>query len=98
MLYLAAHPDDENTGLLSWLVNDQNVETGYLSLTRGDGGQNLLGTEQGAALGLIRTHELLEARKLDGAQQFLPVRLISGFLKIQPTLSNNGMKIALLLM
>uniref|UniRef100_A0AAU6WTD4 Uncharacterized protein n=1 Tax=Chryseobacterium endophyticum TaxID=1854762 RepID=A0AAU6WTD4_9FLAO len=42
----AAHPDDENTGLLSWLVNDQNLETGYLSLTRGDGGQNLLGTEQ----------------------------------------------------
>ena len=70
VLYLAAHPDDENTGLLSWLINDQNVETGYLSLTRGDGGQNLLGTEQGAALGLIRTHELLEARKLDGAQQF----------------------------
>ncbi|RZL42898.1 MAG: PIG-L family deacetylase, partial [Pedobacter sp.] len=70
VLYLAAHPDDENTGLLSWLINDQNVETGYLSLTRGDGGQNLLGTEQGAALGLIRTHELLEARKLDGARQF----------------------------
>lgn len=81
VLYLAAHPDDENTGLLSWLINDQNVETGYLSLTRGDGGQNLLGTEQSAALGLIRTHELLEARKLDGAQQFFTRAIDFGFSK-----------------
>jgi LmbE family N-acetylglucosaminyl deacetylase len=81
VLYLAAHPDDENTGLLSWLINDQNVETGYLSLKRGDGGQNLLGTEQGAALGLIRTHELLEARKLDGAQQFFTRAIDFGFSK-----------------
>ncbi|MCY0976664.1 PIG-L family deacetylase [Chryseobacterium wangxinyae] len=81
VLYLAAHPDDENTGLLSWLINDQNVETGYLSLTRGDGGQNLLGIEQGAALGLIRTHELLEARKLDGAQQFFTRAIDFGFSK-----------------
>lgn len=81
VLYLAAHPDDENTGLLSWLINDQNLETGYLSLTRGDGGQNLLGTEQGAALGLIRTHELLEARKLDGAQQFFTRAIDFGFSK-----------------
>jgi LmbE family N-acetylglucosaminyl deacetylase len=81
VLYLAAHPDDENTGLLSWLVNDQNVETAYLSLTRGDGGQNLLGTEQGAALGLIRTHELLEARRLDGAKQFFTRAIDFGFSK-----------------
>lgn len=81
VLYLAAHPDDENTGLLSWLINDQNVETGYLSITRGDGGQNLLGIEQGAALGLIRTHELLEARKLDGAQQFFTRAIDFGFSK-----------------
>ncbi|RDC56132.1 PIG-L family deacetylase [Pedobacter chinensis] len=81
VLYLAAHPDDENTGLLSWLVNDQNVETAYLSITRGDGGQNLLGTEQSAALGLIRTHELLEARKLDGAQQFFTRAIDFGFSK-----------------
>ncbi|WP_126651516.1 PIG-L family deacetylase [Chryseobacterium aureum] len=81
VLYLAAHPDDENTGLLSWLINAQNVETGYLSLTRGDGGQNLLGTEQGAALGLIRTHELLEARKLDGARQFFTRAIDFGFSK-----------------
>ncbi|WP_443938091.1 PIG-L family deacetylase [Pedobacter sp. MW01-1-1] len=81
VLYLAAHPDDENTGLLSWLVNDQQVETAYLSLTRGDGGQNLLGTEQGAALGFIRTHELLEARKLDGAKQFFTRAIDFGFSK-----------------
>jgi len=81
VLYLAAHPDDENTGLLSWLVNNQNVETAYLSLTRGDGGQNLLGTEQGPALGLIRTHELLEARKLDGAKQFFTRAIDFGFSK-----------------
>ncbi|SDG44311.1 N-acetylglucosaminyl deacetylase, LmbE family [Pedobacter terrae] len=81
VLYLAAHPDDENTGLLSWLINDQHVETAYLSLTRGDGGQNLLGTEQGAALGLIRTHELLEARRLDGAQQFFTRAIDFGFSK-----------------
>src|SRR5262245_472406 len=70
VLYLAAHPDDENTRLLAWLVNDQHVRTAYLSLTRGDGGQNILGNEQGAALGLIRTYELMEARKLDGAEQY----------------------------
>ncbi|UQB69820.1 PIG-L family deacetylase [Epilithonimonas zeae] len=81
VLYLAAHPDDENTGLLSWLIHDQNVETGYLSLTRGDGGQNLLGSEYGAALGLIRTHELLEARKLDGARQFFTRAIDFGFSK-----------------
>jgi LmbE family N-acetylglucosaminyl deacetylase len=81
VLYLAAHPDDENTGLLSWLVNDQHVETAYLSLTRGDGGQNLIGSEQGAALGLIRTYELLEARKLDGAKQFFTRAIDFGFSK-----------------
>ncbi|WP_131535958.1 PIG-L family deacetylase [Pedobacter nototheniae] len=81
VLYLAAHPDDENTGLLSYFVNEQHVETAYLSLTRGDGGQNLIGNEQGAALGLIRTHELLEARKLDGAQQFFTRAIDFGFSK-----------------
>lgn len=81
VLYFAAHPDDENTRLLAWLVNDQNVETAYLSLTRGDGGQNILGKEQGAALGLIRTYELLEARKIDGAQQFFTRAIDFGFSK-----------------
>lgn len=81
VLYLAAHPDDENTRLLAWLVNDQHIHTAYLSLTRGDGGQNLLGNEQGAALGLIRTHELMEARKLDGAEQFFTRAIDFGFSK-----------------
>ena len=74
VLYVAAHPDDENTRLLAWLVNTKNVRTAYLSLTRGDGGQNILGSEQGDALGLIRTHELMEARKIDGAGQFFFAR------------------------
>jgi LmbE family N-acetylglucosaminyl deacetylase len=81
VLYVAAHPDDENTRLLAWLVNDKNIRTGYLSLTRGDGGQNILGSEQGPALGLIRTHELMEARKLDGAEQFFSRAIDFGFSK-----------------
>lgn len=70
VLYIAAHPDDENTRLLAWLANDKLYRTGYLSVTRGDGGQNLIGNEQGVALGLIRTQELLAARRIDGAEQF----------------------------
>lgn len=81
VLYVAAHPDDENTRLLGWLVNDRNIRTSYLSLTRGDGGQNILGSEQGAALGLIRTHELMEARKIDGAGQFFTRAVDFGFSK-----------------
>lgn len=81
VLYVAAHPDDENTRLLAYLVNDRHIRTAYLSLTRGDGGQNLLGSEQGAALGLIRTHELIEARKIDGAEQFFTRAVDFGFSK-----------------
>src|ERR1700744_4572686 len=81
VLYVAAHPDDENTRLLAWLANDKNIRTGYLSLTRGDGGQNILGSEQGDALGLIRTHELMEARKIDGAEQFFSRAIDFGFSK-----------------
>jgi LmbE family N-acetylglucosaminyl deacetylase len=81
VLYVAAHPDDENTRLLAWLENECHVRTAYLSLTRGDGGQNLLGTEQGDALGLIRTHELLEARNIDGAEQFFTRAVDFGFSK-----------------
>src|SRR6476620_11780627 len=66
VLYIAAHPDDENTRLISWLANEKHVRTGYLSLTRGDGGQNLIGAEQGVELGVIRTQELLAARRTDG--------------------------------
>lgn len=82
VLYLAAHPDDENTRMLAWLVNDQHIPTAYLSLTRGDGGQNILGPQLGPALGLIRTHELLEARKLDGgAEQYFTRAIDFGFSK-----------------
>lgn len=81
VLYVAAHPDDENTRLLAYLVNDRHIRTAYLSLTRGDGGQNLLGSEQGAALGLIRTHELIEARKIDGAEQFFTCAVDFGYSK-----------------
>lgn len=69
VLYIAAHPDDENTRLLSYMANELHLKTTYLSLTRGDGGQNLVGKEQGIALGLIRTQELLAARQTDGAEQ-----------------------------
>ena len=81
VLYVAAHPDDENTRLLAWLVNDKNIRTAYLSLTRGDGGQNILGSEQGEALGLIRTHELIEARRMDGAEQYFSRAIDFGFSK-----------------
>lgn len=81
VLYFAAHPDDENTRMLTWLVNDQHIPTAYLSLTRGDGGQNILGPHLGPALGLIRTHELLEARKLDGAGQYFTRAVDFGYSK-----------------
>lgn len=69
VLYVAAHPDDENTRLISYFANDVNARTGYLSITRGDGGQNLIGPELKEKLGLIRTQELLAARRIDGGQQ-----------------------------
>ena len=64
-LYVAAHPDDENTAMLAWLANERLVRAGYLSVTRGDGGQNLIGEEKGELLGVIRTQELLAARRID---------------------------------
>lgn len=69
-LYMAAHPDDENTRLIAYLANELKANTAYLSLTRGDGGQNLVGSEIRELLGVIRTQELLAARRLDGGQQF----------------------------
>ncbi len=81
VLYIAAHPDDENTRLLSYLANERKFRTGYLSLTRGDGGQNLIGDEQGIDLGLIRTQELLAARKVDGAEQFFSSAYDFGYSK-----------------
>ncbi|WP_037321371.1 PIG-L family deacetylase [Salegentibacter sp. Hel_I_6] len=70
VLYIGAHPDDENTRLISYFSNEKNARTAYLSLTRGDGGQNLIGPELREQLGLIRTHELLAARRIDGGEQF----------------------------
>ncbi|RYY56446.1 MAG: PIG-L family deacetylase [Chitinophagaceae bacterium] len=81
VLYIAAHPDDENTRLITWLSNDRLYRTGYLSLTRGDGGQNLIGNEQGIELGLIRTQELLAARRVDGGEQFFSRAYDFGFSK-----------------
>jgi LmbE family N-acetylglucosaminyl deacetylase len=81
VLYVAAHPDDENTRLLAYLAQERHYRTGYLSLTRGDGGQNLLGNEQGEFLGLIRTQELLAARRVDGAEQFFTRANDFGFSK-----------------
>ena len=81
VLYIAAHPDDENTALLSYFSSGKSIHTGYLSLTRGDGGQNLIGSEQGELLGLIRTQELLDARKIDGAEQFFSRAYDFGFSK-----------------
>ncbi|WP_284652133.1 PIG-L family deacetylase [Flavobacterium terrisoli] len=81
VLYIAAHPDDENTRLISWLSNDKKARTGYLSLTRGDGGQNLIGPELRELLGVIRTQELIEARKIDGGKQFFSRANDFGFSK-----------------
>jgi LmbE family N-acetylglucosaminyl deacetylase len=81
VLYIAAHPDDENTRLLAYLANEKLYRTGYLSLTRGDGGQNLIGDEQGIDLGLVRTQELLSARRIDGAEQFFSRAYDFGFSK-----------------
>jgi LmbE family N-acetylglucosaminyl deacetylase len=81
VLYIAAHPDDENTRLIAYLSKERLYNTGYLSLTRGDGGQNLIGSEQGIDLGLIRTQELLAARRIDGAEQFFSRAFDFGFSK-----------------
>ncbi len=81
VMMIGAHPDDEDTALLSYLARGENARTAYLSLTRGDGGQNILGTELGESLGVIRTEELLQARKLDGAEQYFTRAYDYGFSK-----------------
>jgi len=81
VLWIAAHPDDEDTNLIAWLARGRNVETAYMSLTRGDGGQNLIGNELGEALGVIRTEELLAARRIDGAHQYFGREYDFGFSK-----------------
>ena len=81
VLYVAAHPDDENSRLIAYMAKDRLYRTGYLSMTRGDGGQNLIGDEQGVELGLIRTQEMLAARRVDGADQFFSRAFDFGFTK-----------------
>ncbi|MBU6367157.1 MAG: PIG-L family deacetylase, partial [Gemmatimonadetes bacterium] len=81
VLTVAAHPDDEDTPVIAWLARGRHVETAYLSLTRGDGGQNLIGPELGEALGAIRTQELLAARRIDGARQYFTRAYDFGFSK-----------------
>lgn len=81
VLYIAAHPDDENNGLLPYLAKEKLYRTAYLSLTRGDGGQNLIGPEQGIELGMIRTHELMAARAIDGSEQYFTRAYEFGFSK-----------------
>ncbi len=81
VLMVGAHPDDEDTSLLAYLARGESARTAYLSLTRGDGGQNIIGSELGEALGLIRTEELLQARTLDGAEQYFTRAYDYGFSK-----------------
>lgn len=81
VLTVAAHPDDEDTQFIAWLTRGRHVETAYLSLTRGDGGQNLLGNDLGEALGVIRTQELLSARRIDGGRQYFTRAFDFGFSK-----------------
>jgi LmbE family N-acetylglucosaminyl deacetylase len=81
VLYVAAHPDDENSRLIAYMAKGRLYRTGYLSMTRGDGGQNLIGDEQGVELGLIRTQEMMAARRVDGADQFFTRAYDFGFSK-----------------
>ena len=80
-LYIAAHPDDENTGLIAFWSNEKKYRAGYLSLTRGDGGQNLIGAEKGSDIGLLRSQELLSARRIDGGEQFFTRAIDFGYSK-----------------
>jgi LmbE family N-acetylglucosaminyl deacetylase len=80
-LYVAAHPDDENSALIAYLSNERLLRTGYLSMTRGDGGQNLIGDEKGELLGVLRTQELLAARRIDGGEQYFTRAIDFGYSK-----------------
>lgn len=81
LLMLGAHPDDENTAVIAYFARSRHIRTGYFSATRGEGGQNLIGAEQGPLLGMIRTQELLEARRIDGGEQFFAGAIDFGFSK-----------------
>lgn len=89
VLYIAAHPDDENTSVISYMSKGRLYETAYLSLTRGDGGQNLLGNEKGDLLGVVRTQELLSARNIDGGKQFFSRAIDFGYSKTPKETLNN---------
>ncbi|MCC5936656.1 MAG: PIG-L family deacetylase [Lunatimonas sp.] len=89
VLYVAAHPDDENTRLIAYMANREHAEIAYLSLTRGDGGQNLIGKELGIELGMIRTQELIRARETDGGRQFFSRAIDFGFSKHPDETLNN---------
>ena len=80
-MYVAAHPDDDNAGLIGYLANERGYRTAYLSMTRGDGGQNLIGDEKGELLGVLRTQELLDSRRIDGGEQFFTRAIDFGFSK-----------------
>src|SRR5690606_41963866 len=96
VLYIAAHPDDENTRLIAYLGNKEHAQVAYLSLTRGDGGQNLIGKELGLELGMIRTQELLKARETDGGKQFFTRAIDFGYSKHPKETLNNWDKEKLL--
>src|SRR6188508_2063726 len=81
VMMIGAHPDDEDSALLAYLARGENARTAYLSLTRGDGGQNIIGPELFEPLGVIRTEELLQARRLDGAEQYFTRAFDYGFSK-----------------
>ncbi len=81
VLYVGAHPDDENTGVLAYFSKGEKYRTAYLALTRGDGGQNLIGSEKGFEIGILRTEELLQARRVDGAEQFFSRAIDFGYSK-----------------
>src|SRR4029079_13299248 len=81
VMMVGAHPDDEDSALLAYLARGENARTAYLSLTRGDGGQNIIGQELCEPLGVIRTEELLQARRLDGAEQYFTRAYDYGFSK-----------------
>src|SRR5712691_1366788 len=87
-MYVAAHPDDDNAALIAYLADERLYRTTYLSLNRGDGGQNLIGDEKGELLGVLRTQELLDSRRIDGGEQFFSRALDFGYSKSsQETLS-----------